>query len=126
MKKETLMFNKRCAEYVKEMKYILPWTGTGSDLEIYPNLEFLYKVDTSCFEIPMNLELNSKISEVPFCDSSLKYYIDLRDLKFHSDWNWIIELLYLIKKRNGIDIDFTSDKNEMINRIDEILKGLEA
>lgn len=126
MKKETLMFNKRCAEYVKEMKYILPWTETGSDLEIYPNLEFLYKVDTSCFEIPMNLELNSKISEVPFCDSSLKYYIDLRDLKFHSDWNWIIELLYLIKKRNGIDIDFTSDKNEMINRIDEILKGLES
>lgn len=124
MKTETQKFNKRCAEYVKEMKYILPYPD--SDLEKYPNLEFLYKVDTSCFEIPMNLELNSKISEVPFCDSSLKYYIDLRYLKFHSDWNWIIELLYLIKKRNGIDIDFTSDKNEMINRIDEILKGLEA
>lgn len=124
MKKEIQLFNKRCAEYVKEMKYIL--SSTRSDLEIYPNLEFLYKVDTSGFKKPMDLEFNKKLNEVPFCDSSLKYYIDLRDLKFHSDWNWIIELLYLIKKRNGIDIDFTSDKNEMINRIDEILKGLEA
>lgn len=124
MKTETQKFNKRCAEYVKEMKYILPYPD--SDLEKYPNLEFLYKVDTSGFEIPMNLELNLKLNAMPFCDSYLKYYIDLRDLKFHSDWNWIIELLYLIKKRNGIDIDFTSDKNEMINRIDEVLKGLEA
>ena len=122
MKKEIQLFNKRCAEYVKEMNYIL--SSTRPDLEIYPNLEFLYKVDTSGFEIPMNLELNLKLNAMPFCDSYLKYYIDLRDLKFHSDWNWIIELLYLIKKRNGIDIDFTSDKNEMINRIDEILKGL--
>lgn len=124
MKKEIQLFNKRCAEYVKEMKYILPYPD--SDLEKYPNSEFLYKVDTSVFKKPMDLEFNKKLNAMPFCDSYLKYYIDLRDLKFHSDWNWIIELLCLIKKRNGIDIDFTSDKNEMINRIDEILKGLES
>ena len=124
MKTETLMFNKRCAEYVKEMKYIFPYPD--SDFKKYPDLIFLHKVDTSGFKKPMDLEFNKKLNAMPFCDSYLKYYIDLRDLKFHSDWNWIIELLYLIKKRNGIDIDFTSDKNEMINRIDEILKELEA
>ena len=65
MKTETQKFNKRCAEYVKEMKYILPYPD--SDLEKYPNLEFLYKVDTSGFEIPMNLELNSNYFYLTQC-----------------------------------------------------------
>ena len=58
---------------------------------------------------------------MPFCDSYLKYYIDLRDLKFHSDWNWIIELLYLIKKRNGIEIDFTKASQEWLMDLKEKL-----
>lgn len=124
MKAETLMFNKRCAEYVKQMKYI--FGSPGSDFEKYPDLKFLYKVDTSGFETPISSELNLRICETIFCGVGLRYYIVLTDLKFHSDWNWIVELLILIKQRNGIDLDLTSDKNEMINRIDEILKGLEA
>jgi hypothetical protein len=89
---EILQYNKRCAEFLKGMTYIkrLP---EGELLS-----HDLYKVDLSSFEKPYSQELVSKGNYFKSGDVTLSYVILLSELKFHSHWNWIMEIVEAIEK----------------------------
>lgn len=82
-----LMFNKLCAEFLKEMKYK---ERMSNSLDI--RAKYVYIIDTSDFEKPFSKELTNKINHTRIGCITLGYSIDLRTLKFHNDWNWIIEV----------------------------------
>lgn len=88
---EIIDFNKLCAEFFKGMKYIIGYPDSD-------NLKYKYKVDTSSFDLPIPKDLNQKINYYKVGDVILRYYIDLTKLEFHSNWNWIMELVDKIEK----------------------------
>lgn len=93
---EILEYNKRCAEFLKGMTYI----------KTFPNSKF-YKVDTSSFEKPMSKDLNSKINSFTVGEIFLSYTIDLEKLQFHSNWNWIMEIVEAIEKLPFVNVYFS-------------------
>jgi|694.fasta_scaffold00478_85 hypothetical protein len=88
-KEEIIEFNKRCAEFLKDMKYIRAYPESSN---------LMYKIDTSLFKTPFSKELTSKINHFESGEVILRYMILLEDLKFHSDWNWIMEVYLKINR----------------------------
>jgi hypothetical protein len=102
---EILEYNKRCAEFLKGMIYI----------RSFPESLFNhnYKIDTSSFEKPFSKELTVKINSFQSGDVVLGYMVLLSKLKFHSDWNWIMEVVEAIEKLNTFSTAIHSDLSDI-------------
>lgn len=95
---EIIEYNKRCAEFLKGMVYVK--SHPNADYSKYKNLEYMYKVDTSQYITPFSQELSAKINHTIIGNIVLGYMINLTELKFHEDWNWIMEVVEAIEKLN--------------------------
>lgn len=110
-------YNLRCAEFMKNMKY----KKAHEYRKPFENLKYLYKVDTSIYDKPWTEELQQKISNTKIGEIFLGYCIDIRELKFHSDWNWIMEVCISI----GMEC-VTSNKEQLIQQIYDKLRSMET
>jgi len=86
------------------MKYVLAYPDTNKE-----RLKNIYKVDTSSFIIPMSQELNHRMNAFMFCGECLSYMVDLSDseqAQFHTNWNWIHEVIEAIEKLPYLNVYF--------------------
>lgn len=110
---EIIDYTKRCIEFVKGLKYVLAHPDSEK-------LKQLYQVDTSSFTKPMSRELTHKINAFMFCGECLSYRIKLDDpdiAQFHTNWNWIHEIVDSIKNttnpKEHCDTTFSTLRREI-------------
>jgi hypothetical protein len=67
----------------------------------FPNVDYNYSyfVDTNEMKLPMSKELTKKVNNFQSGPINLSYGIQLDMLKFHTDWNWILEMVDAIENR---------------------------
>lgn len=126
---QILEYNIACAELIKCMKY----KRAFEDEECKPPftmLKYRYKVDISSYPKPLTSEVTDMVTHANFGKVYLGGYIDVHELKFHNDWNWIIEVLKKIRSfvsEMEFKVRFGKhfillDQNKLIESINQYLK----
>lgn len=93
---EILQNAKLIVEFVKGMQYKKMQYESNYD-SAFPNLKYLYQVDKDKLSKPITKEINEKINNFMFANTNISYIIDLRELKFHSCFNSIMQVLCKIE-----------------------------
>ena len=87
---EILQYNKRCAEFLGWKKCLT---------NEFDNYGYCQTVDG--YESPFkNIVANPQILEYNYSESQHS----ISDLQFHSDWNWIMEVVEAIEKKSWVNI----------------------